>query len=106
MPNSWALLVEVAVPSSSWVNARIAPPGLPFAASAMVALGQLGDPTTAATTMTTTKSTRARIGYFQNTWRTSRSGGRSLGRLAAFLDVSCGASLFSSMILQLFLCLG
>src|SRR5215831_9821433 len=103
MPNSAALPVEVAVPSSSWVKARMAPPGLSFVTPAMVSLGQLGDPTAAASTATTTRRTTARIGYFQKTWRTSRSGGRSLPWAGEALTAGCGIFSSSAMMLLLLL---
>src|SRR5215472_12647604 len=101
MPNSCALPLEVAVPASSWVKARMAPPGLSFVTPAMVSLGQLGDPTAAASAATTTSRTTARIGYFQKTWRTSRSGGRSLPWSGEALAVGCGMFFSSAMMLLL-----
>src|SRR5712692_9404976 len=106
IPNSAALPVEVAVPSSSWVKAMMAPPGLFVVTPAMVSLGQLGDPMAAASTATTTKSTTARIGYFQKTWRTRRSGGRSLPWTAESLAADCGMFSSTAMMLVLLLLIG
>src|SRR6266581_4150596 len=102
IPNSAALLVEVAVPSSSWVKAMIAPPGLSLVAPAMVSLGQLGDPTAKASAATTTKRTTDRIGYFQKTWRTRRSGGRSLAWVGMALSAGfccvCSTGVFAGCV--------
>src|SRR2546423_1173146 len=101
MPNSWALEVELEVPSSSWVNARMEPPGSAFVTPAIESRGQLGDPTVAANT--TTRSTRESTGYFQKTCRTRRSGGRSLGGVGA--AVAAGCCTFSSLSIMLLLLL-